>query len=289
MLSFDAKSPLWSIFTSGCWKRDSFEDAERDKLRQLMRLWWALFSVSFIVHTVCVRMNPGHASHTLWNLQFYMQIAKSSSSSSVLLHGELTHLSFSSAPAAQTTIVHGVASLHKDPEASLHSQSHHSTRSQKAATVLFCAAVLANCPHVLGRAEVGAACREMLNCLSRSIRSAVLLAVPTHMALFFIFWVYTVERRGERGRERRGMDEEKVTERRRRDRRTGWKREMAIGKKDREKRETEMENQSGKKWVIEGDREKRVERVWNARREFNLFFGSVVPSQKCVYQPLLCH
>ncbi len=129
-----------------------------------------------------------------------MQISKSSSSSSVLLHEELAHLSFSSAPATQTAIVHGVARLHKDPEASLHSQSHHSARSQKAATVLFCAAVLANCPHVLGRAEVGAACREMLNCLSRSIRSAILLAVPTHMALFFHFRVYAVRRRGERRR-----------------------------------------------------------------------------------------
>lgn len=45
--------------------------------------------------------------------------------------------------------------------------------------------VLANCPHILGRAEVGAACGESLNCLSRNIRGAILLAVPTHMALFF--------------------------------------------------------------------------------------------------------
>lgn len=68
--------------------------------------------------------------------------------------------------------------------------------------------VLANCPHILGRAEVGAACAESLNCLSRNIRGAILLAVPTHMALFFkIFWVYTVERRGERRSQ--GMDEEK--------------------------------------------------------------------------------
>lgn len=105
----------------------------------------------------------------------------------VLFLKELTRLPFGSAPAAQTAIVHGVASLHKDPEASLHSQSHRSTPSQKAATMLFGAAVLANCPHVLGRAGVGAACGETLNCLSRNIRSAILLAVPTHMALFFIF------------------------------------------------------------------------------------------------------
>ncbi|KAA8582086.1 hypothetical protein FQN60_008826 [Etheostoma spectabile] len=73
---------------------------------------------------------------------------------------EFTHPSSSSAPAAQTAIAHGVASLHKDPEATVHytptSQSHHSTSSQKAATVLFGAAVLANYPHVLGKAEVGA-------------------------------------------------------------------------------------------------------------------------------------
>ena len=68
--------------------------------------------------------------------------------------------------------------------------------------------------------------------------------------------------------------------------RVWWKESDGQSEKD---WETEMENRSGKKWVIEGDREKRVERVWNARREFNLFSGSVVPSQKCVYQPLLCH
>lgn len=64
-----------------------------------------------------------------------------------------------------------------------------------------------NCPHVLGRAEVG----ESLNCLSRNIRSTVLLAVPTHMALFFILGA----RSGEEGRakECRGMDAERVTER----------------------------------------------------------------------------
>lgn len=67
--------------------------------------------------------------------------------------------------------------------------------------MLFGAAALANCPRVLGQAEVGAVRREMLNCLSRNIRSATLLAVPTHMALFFIFWVYTVERRGGRAEE----------------------------------------------------------------------------------------
>lgn len=61
--------------------------------------------------------------------------------------------------------------------------------------MLFGGTALANCPHVLGKAEVGAVCREMLNCLSRNIRSAILLAVPAHMALFFHFWVYTVERR----------------------------------------------------------------------------------------------
>lgn len=106
-------------------------------------------------------------------------------------------MSFISAPAAQAAIVQGVAGLHKDPEATLHSQSHHSARRQEAATVLFGAAALANCPHVLRRAGVGAACGETLNRLSRNIRSATLLAVPTHMALFFIFWVCTVERRGE--------------------------------------------------------------------------------------------
>lgn len=86
-------------------------------------------------------------------------------------HKRCLHFLFSSAPAAQTAIVHEVASLQTDPEASLHSQSHHSTPSQKAATALFCAAVLANTPHVLGMAEMGAACRETLNCLSRSMRT----------------------------------------------------------------------------------------------------------------------
>lgn len=53
--------------------------------------------------------------------------------------------------------------------------------------MLFGTAVLASCPHVLGKAEVGAVCKELLNCLSMNIRSAIGLAVPTHMALFFIF------------------------------------------------------------------------------------------------------
>ncbi|CAB1444177.1 unnamed protein product, partial [Pleuronectes platessa] len=62
-----------------------------------------------------------------------------------------------------------------------------STPSQKAATMWLNAAVPANCPHVLGMAGVGTGYRRTLNCLSRNIRSTILLAVPTHMALFFIF------------------------------------------------------------------------------------------------------
>lgn len=64
--------------------------------------------------------------------------------------------------------------------------------------MFFTTVTLANCPHVLGRAEVGAACRESFYCLSRNIRSAILLAVPTHMALFFISLdVHRREWRGE--------------------------------------------------------------------------------------------
>lgn len=108
----------------------------------------------------------------------------------MLLQEEPTDLSSCSTPAAQTAIVHAALSLHKDPEASLHSQPHHGTPSQKAATVLFSSAVLANCPHVLGTAKVGAACRETLYCLSRNISSTILLAVSMHMLVFcFVFIV----------------------------------------------------------------------------------------------------
>lgn len=123
-------------------------------------------------------------------------------------------------------------------QALFHSQSHHSTSSHCVVQHL------SNCPHVLGRAEVG----ESLNCLSRSIRSKVLLAVPTHMALFFISDACS----GEEGRakECRGMDEERVTEGDR-GKTEGWddrERERdGETKNDSEKRETEIENQSGKK------------------------------------------
>lgn len=93
----------------------------------------------------------------------------------------------------------------------------------------------------------------------------------------------------ERANKSWGMDEEKVRQWQKLDRGLGWKRERDVQTERLKDWETETENQSGTKWVIEGDTEKRVERVWNVRREFNLFSGSVVPSQKCVYQPLLCH
>lgn len=86
--------------------------------------------------------------------------------------------------------------------------------------MFFSTMTLANCPHVLGRAEVGAACRESFYCLSRNIRSAILLAVPMHMAMFFIFWRYTEVSGKERQRPRwsQAMDEEKVTERQKQNR-----------------------------------------------------------------------
>lgn len=135
-----------------------------------------------IVHVIISR-ESGHFNlafiKTLWQLEFQIIL--------VSCKWNRTNFPSCSAPAAQTAIVHGVASLHKDPAASLYSQSHHSTPSQKAATVPVGAAEPANRPHVLSTAEVGAACRETLYCLHRNIRSAVLLAVPTHMALFFMF------------------------------------------------------------------------------------------------------
>lgn len=119
-------------------------------------------------------------------------------------------------------------------QALLHSQSHHSTSSHCVVQHF------SNCPHVLGRAEVG----ESLNRLSRSIRSTVLLAVPTHMALFFILDACS-------GEEGRGMDEERVTEGDR-GKTEGWddrerEERWYETKNDSEKRETEIENQSGKK------------------------------------------
>lgn len=92
-------------------------------------------------------------------------------------------------PAAQAAVVHVTLSLHKDPEASLHSQSHHSTPSQKPATVLFSGAALANCPHVLGTAKVGTACGETLYCLTSDISCTILSAAPTHMLPCFHCWV----------------------------------------------------------------------------------------------------
>lgn len=60
-----------------------------------------------------------------------------------------------------------------------------------------CCSALSNCPHVLGRAEVG----EILNCLSRNIRSTIRLAVPAHMALFFILGAHSGKERRERSDE----------------------------------------------------------------------------------------
>lgn len=59
---------------------------------------------------------------------------------------KLTHLSLSSVPAAQAAIVHGGVGLHKDQEAWLHSQSHHSACSQKAAALLLGPLQLSTCP-----------------------------------------------------------------------------------------------------------------------------------------------
>lgn len=67
---------------------------------------------------------------------------------------------------------------------------------------------------------MGAACRDTLNCLSRNIRSTILLAVPTHMALFFHFLDEQhsgKEKETEGVRKSTGMDEDDVTERHRED------------------------------------------------------------------------
>lgn len=100
----------------------------------------------------------------------------------------------------------------------------------------------------------------------------------------FSFWMHTVKMRRERERPRNGWKESD----RDKSNTEGLKERDGRTKKDGEKRKTKIENQSGKKWVIVGDREKGVERVWNARREFNLFFRQCrAITEMCLPAPTL--
>lgn len=156
------------------------------------------FVFSFIEHPVCVNLCAcGHGpcpssfmKHAVLHPDFHLVHYLF-----VLLQKQLTHLSFSSVPAVRAAIVHRgewvytrTKKLHYPPSLI----TVHAARKQPP-----CCSALSNCPHVLGRAEVG----EILNCLSRNIRSTIRLAVPAHMALFFILGAHSGKQRRERSDE----------------------------------------------------------------------------------------
>lgn len=92
-----------------------------------------------------------------------------------------------------------------------HSQSPHSSPSQKEFSALFSATVVANWPHVLSMAKVGTACTETLSCLSSSVCNTVGWLSPRIWPCFY-FLLSTAARRRQRQRQNWGMEEGNVTE-----------------------------------------------------------------------------